>query len=230
MASWLSFLWYEAAYFLSAWGMTLGFSLRICGNHNVPPAGPALVIANHQSFLDPVLVALAMRRHLRGLARKTLFHHPIAGWLIRSVGGIPIDHHGVGKEGLKAVLAELARDRAVLIFPEGTRTREGAMHELKPGILLLLRRVQAPVVPVGLAGAFAAWPAWRHYPLPAPLFFPASDRCVAVAVGKPLAGARFAHLSREDALAELSAALRQAAAAAERLRRKPIPTGRQPHA
>jgi 1-acyl-sn-glycerol-3-phosphate acyltransferase len=217
----LSFLWYEVAYFFAHFATLLGCSLRTEGRHNLPRRGPVLVVANHQSVLDPILVGLSTRRHLRALARKTLYRHALLARVIDGLSAIPIDHEGVGKEGLKVVLAELGRGAAVLVFPEGTRTRDGVMHALRPGIHLVIKRVQAPIVPVGIAGAYEAWPPWQSCPLPAPLFLPASGRALAVSVGKPLDGRRFAALPREQALAELFQDLQKVAAQAERLRRKP---------
>jgi 1-acyl-sn-glycerol-3-phosphate acyltransferase len=217
----LSFLWYETAYFFAHFGALLGFSLRTEGRHNIPRRGPALVVANHQSFLDPILVGLSTRRHLRALARKTLYQHAFVARVIDALDAIPIDHEGVGKEGLKIVLEELGRGRGVLVFPEGTRARDGRLHALRPGIHLLIKRVQAPIVPVGIAGAYEAWPPGRKYPLPAPLFLPANRRTLAVSVGKPLDGRRYAALPRSQALAELLQELQKLTARAERLRRKP---------
>src|SRR5215468_8422770 len=94
----LSYAWYEATYWLSALVMTTGFSLRTVGRRNVPRRGPALLLANHQSFLDPVLAGLAARRHLCFLARKTLFRNRAFGGIIRSLHAVPIDQEGVGKE------------------------------------------------------------------------------------------------------------------------------------
>jgi 1-acyl-sn-glycerol-3-phosphate acyltransferase len=221
MQRWLLFGWYEVAYLLSHWTALLGFSLRTEGRGNIPRTGPVLVVANHQSFLDPALVGLSTRRHLRALARKTLYRNRLVALFIRSLESIPIDQEGVGKEGLKAVLEELGRGKGVLIFPEGSRTRDGRMRALRPGIHLLLRRARVPIVPVGIAGAYQAWPIWRPYPLPAPLFLPANDRCVALSVGRPLDGHRYAALPREQALGELYLELQKVAARAERLRRRP---------
>jgi 1-acyl-sn-glycerol-3-phosphate acyltransferase len=220
MSPWLPFCWYEAIYAFTHMALTLGFSLRSEGRNNIPSSGPVLVVANHQSFFDPILVGLATRRHLRAVARKTLYRHWPMALLIRTLRAIPIDHEGVGKEGLKAVLDELERGGGVLIFPEGTRTPDGRMHPLRPGIYLLLRRAKVPIVPVGIAGAYAAWPTWRPYPLPAPLFLPAGNRSIAVSVGSPLDGHYFAGLPREQALGELFLEIQKAAARAERLRSK----------
>jgi 1-acyl-sn-glycerol-3-phosphate acyltransferase len=200
---------------------TLGFSLRTAGRGNVPRTGPALLVANHQSFLDPILVGLVSRRHLCYLARKSLFRRRFFRFLIESLNAVPIDQEGIGKEGIRTILEQLRKGRAVVVFPEGERTRTGEMALPRPGIHLLIKRTQAPIIPVGIAGAFHAMPRWRHYPVPAPLFLPASRACLAVVAGNPLDGRRYAALPREQALAELSVEIRKVADWAERLRRKP---------
>jgi 1-acyl-sn-glycerol-3-phosphate acyltransferase len=215
-----SYLVYETTYWVSMAAMTLGFSLRTEGRHHVPRTGPALLIANHQSFLDPILVGLCSRRHLCFLARKTLFDHPAFAWLIRNLGAVPIDQDGVGKEGIRIILEQLQASRAVVVFPEGTRTPDGAMHELRPGIHLLIKRTQAPVVPVGIAGAFQALPYWAKLPRLAPLFLPPTPATLAVSVGQPLDARRFAEMPRADAVAALSAELQKVVIRAERLRRR----------
>src|SRR5436305_6891380 len=125
MHDWLPYLVYETTSWASMAVMTLGFSLRTEGRRRVPRTGPALLVANHQSFLDPVLVGLCSRRHLCFLARKTLFRKPAFARLIGTLGAVPIDHEGVGKEGIRTILEQLGRGRAVVVFPEGTRTRDG---------------------------------------------------------------------------------------------------------
>src|SRR5262245_7087558 len=169
-ARWIPFAFYEAYYYLSMLVMILGFSLRIKGTMNVPKSGPVLFIANHQSFLDPTLVGLAARRHLAYVARKTLFDNAAFAWLIRMLNAVPIDQEGVGIEGLRTTVQLLQAGQAVVVFPEGNRTEDGKLQPLQPGISLLIKRTHAPVVPVGLAGAFHAWPRWRPPPIPSPLF------------------------------------------------------------
>jgi 1-acyl-sn-glycerol-3-phosphate acyltransferase len=211
---------YETSYFAAALGLTLGWSLRTAGRHHVLRAGPALLVANHQSFLDPILVGLSTRRHLCYLARKTLFKHSLFAWLIRMHNAVPIDQDGVGKEGIKAILGQLQLGQAVVVFPEGNRTQDGEMQPLKPGIQLLIKRTQAPIVPVGIAGAFDAWPRWRSYPLPAPLFLPPSRACIAVSIGKPLEAGTLAKMPREQSLQVLQDAIDKERQRAEKLRRK----------
>jgi 1-acyl-sn-glycerol-3-phosphate acyltransferase len=220
MAAWLSYLWYELVFWFTFFGMTVWFSMRVRGRQHIPLTGPVLLIANHQSYLDPNLVGLSSPRQLSYLARKTLFKNRYFAAFIRSVGAVPVDQEGVAKEGLKAVMQQLQAGRAVIVFPEGERTADGAMHQLKPGILLLIKRTQTPIVPVGIAGALEAWPRWKLFPVPAPLFLPATERTLAVSVGPALDPKRYATMERREALIELFDALQLQQENAERLRRK----------
>jgi 1-acyl-sn-glycerol-3-phosphate acyltransferase len=222
MSDWLSTLWYDIGYCFTLFGFTMAYSYRFEGSRHIPRRGPALLAANHQSFFDPFLVGMtASHRRVRYLARRTLF---TGGWLdkvMRSWGGVPIAREGMAKEGIQTVLELLKQGEAVVIFPEGVRTHDGKVHPLKPGIHLLLKRTTAPVVPVGVAGAFEAFPRTSKIPRLAPLFLPATKAAIAASVGPPLDGARLGALPREQALAELFAAIQKAQRRAERLRRKP---------
>jgi 1-acyl-sn-glycerol-3-phosphate acyltransferase len=214
-----SWLLYEIGYWMSITGLTLGFSYRSEGRHNIPRSGPALLIANHQSFFDPTIVGSATRRHLCFLARKTLFR----GWfgrLIRRLNAIAVDQEGVAKEGLKTILEQLKAGQAVLVFPEGERTGTGEVQPLKPGILLLIKRISVPIVPIGIAGAFDALPRTRHWPKLSPLFLPPTGADIAVSVGAPIPAERYRDMSREQVLTELYNELKRGKERAERLRRK----------
>jgi 1-acyl-sn-glycerol-3-phosphate acyltransferase len=222
-------LWYRAWFWFNMTWATLGFSMRTRGLDQVPAHGPVLLISNHQSYLDPILVGLAARRFLWYLARKSLFRHPVFAWMIRSVNGVAIDQEGVGIEGLRAVLQLLEQARGVVVFPEGHRTRTGAIQPLKPGIQLLLKRAQqVPVLPVGIAGAFGAWPPSQILPTFGPLFLPPGRGTIAVVIGPPLDNRHLAGLKREELLDYLFQAIRQVQAQAERLRRKESPSRQLP--
>jgi 1-acyl-sn-glycerol-3-phosphate acyltransferase len=186
----------------------------------MPRQGPALVIANHQSFLDPLIVGVASPRKLRFLARKTLFDHRALGAFIRALGAVPVDQEGVAKEGLKTVLELLRQGEAVVVFPEGSRTPDGKIAPLMPGIHLLIKRSQAPIVPMGIAGAFDALPRSRSWPLLAPLFMPAERATLAASIGPALDTRQLLELPREQVLERLFQALTTVWAQAERLRRK----------
>ncbi len=133
---------------------------------------------------------------------------------------MPVDQEGIAKEGLKAILERLKAGEAVLVFPEGNRTPNGEVQPLKAGILLLLKRLDAPIVPVGIAGAFDALPRWRNWPKLSPLFLPPTGAAIAVAIGKPIPARHYRDMPREQVLAELHAELQRVKERAERLRRK----------
>jgi 1-acyl-sn-glycerol-3-phosphate acyltransferase len=212
-------LWYNTADLASFVLFTFGFSFRRSGFGNIPRTGPVLVVSNHQSMFDPMMMGVASRRYLTFLARSTLFTVPILGPVIRSLNSVPIDRN-VGKDGIQAVLDALAKGRAVLVFPEGERTHTGAVEPLKPGISLLIKRVACPIVPVGVAGCFEAWSRFHKWPNFSPLFLPPRPSTIAMAIGKPIDPERYKGKDRAWVLEDLRNELVKQHAAAERLRRK----------
>jgi 1-acyl-sn-glycerol-3-phosphate acyltransferase len=217
---WQSYLWFESCYWLSATVMTLGFSLRTQGQQHIPRRGPALLIANHQSYMDPILVGLAVRRHPVFLARQSLFRYRPLAWLMRSLHAVPVNQEGFAREGLKKILEQLKAGRLVGVFPEGERTCDGWMSPLRPGIHLLIKRMELPIIPIGISGAYDAWPRWRAYPIPAPLLLPAGKGTIAVSIGPPMDSRQFGDQPREKILADLSVELQKQKERAQRLRRK----------
>ncbi len=212
-------LWYDTLYWVGYTIFTFGFSYRHEGWGNLPRRGPVLILSNHFSMLDPIVTGLALRRHICQLARKNLFDQWLIGPIVRSLPGIPIDRN-LGKEGIQAVLDALAHNRPVVVFPEGERSHTGQVQPLKPGVSLLIKRVNCPIVPVGIAGTFAAWSRFMKWPKFAPLLLPPGPSTIAASVGKPIDPTRYEKMTREEMLSDLHAALVAQHAAAERLRRK----------
>jgi len=211
---------FHASYWPVLCGLTVGLGFRVGGRKNVPGTGPCLLVANHQSFLDPWLIGNGSPRWLVYLARDNLFRNRLFAAAIRAYGAVPIDR-GFGKEGLRMVLNQLELGRAVVVFAEGERTRDGSLQPLKPGIALLIKKAECPIVPVGLAGAFNFWPRHEKLPHPEPLFQEAEGRAIALVYGERLPTGFYDGIEREPMLADLSGKIQVAVDAAERLRRKP---------
>jgi 1-acyl-sn-glycerol-3-phosphate acyltransferase len=220
MESWRSYLWYEFNYWMVRSIFTFGFSFRGEGSRHVPRRGPVLLIANHESFLDPLAIGLAVRRHIHYLARKSLFKPPWFGNYLRSVGCVSVDQDGVAKEGMRTSIDLLKKNNVLLVFPEGERTWDGKMQAFKPGILLLMKRVPVPIVPIGVAGAFEAYPRQDSIPRLSPLFWSPTGAAVAASVGKPLFPEHFANMSRQEILEDLFQAVAEQVKEAEKVVRK----------
>lgn len=209
---------YNLMYWTGFYAFTFGWGLRAAGRENLPLTGPVLLLANHQSFLDPFVIAAAARRRIAFLARGNLWANRTVGRVMTRFWGMPIDR-GFGREGLAGVLSALDKGRPVLMFPEGERTHTGALQPLKAGVSLLVKWVTCPIVPVGVAGAYQVWPRHERWPTPDPLPLPSDGRSMAVAFGPPLDPARYKRTNRGELLGDLQGAIRSAVELAERVRR-----------
>lgn len=177
-------------------GTTLLFDLKIFDRGNVPRSGGVILAANHQSYLDPVLVAVHLCRPVSFMAKSELFTNRYFGWLIRTLHAYPV-RQGEGDVGaVKETIRRLQEGYAVNIYPEGSRTETGQIGPMEKGIALVIRRAAVPVVPVAIEGSFAAWPKARR------LF---RGRPIRVIYGKPM---NFTGMKAEQILAQLDAALR----------------------
>jgi 1-acyl-sn-glycerol-3-phosphate acyltransferase len=156
----LSARWFWLARWICRVFCMLFFRVRSYGRDNVPDKGAFILISNHQSYLDPMLCGCPIKRPLSFLARDTLFVNWFFGPLISSVGTIPVKLDEADISAMRKVIDKLKKGGGVCLFPEGTRSHDGKITALKPGLGLLCRRGGAAVVPVVIDGAFERWP--RH--------------------------------------------------------------------
>ncbi len=149
--------------------VTLLFRFRAYHTENVPQTGAVILASNHQSYLDPVLVAVALRRPVGFLANAYLFKGKFFGWLIRSLHAFPVERGKGDRAAINTAIEMLNRGYALNVFPEGTRTVDGSIKPLERGVLLLARKTGVPVVPIAIDGAFDAWPRKRKIFRPYPI-------------------------------------------------------------
>jgi 1-acyl-sn-glycerol-3-phosphate acyltransferase len=140
------------------------FDLKVFGTRNVPSRGGVLLLANHQSYLDPVLIGVRLQRPLSFLAKSELFEqHSAFSWLIRNLNAFPI-RQGAGDVGaMRETIRRLHEGHALVVFPEGSRTPDGNVHALQSGFALVARKANVPIVPVAITGSFETWGKGRTF-------------------------------------------------------------------
>jgi len=135
--------------------------VEVEGLERLPPAGACIIAPNHISNADPPLVggwlAPALRRRPRFLAKEQLFTG-VVGWFLRGQGVIPVRAGGSDIDAYRAARTHLDAGEVLVIFPEGTRSREGRLRQPRPGVTLLATRCGVPIVPVGVSGTDAFLP------------------------------------------------------------------------
>jgi 1-acyl-sn-glycerol-3-phosphate acyltransferase len=186
--------------------MRLLFRLETREAWRVPAAGPALLVSNHSSVLDPPLIGSVARRRLAFLAKAELFRIPVFGALLRRLGARPLRRAGADPAAMRTALRVLEEGGALLVFPEGTRGPEGVLRPARAGAGMLAVVSGAPVVPVYVSGSGRAWPKGARFPRPAR---------VRVAFGEPL---RFDAKRGGDRREQYEAASRAMMAAIARLK------------
>jgi 1-acyl-sn-glycerol-3-phosphate acyltransferase len=162
------------------------FRLSRIGREHIPQSGPIIFAANHRSFLDPFVIATMVRRPMYYVAKKELFAHRLQGWFLNALGAFPIDRGHADEDAMGTARAILERGDCVLIFPEGTRVRPGALGRPKRGVGRLALETGAPVVPLAVIGTERIRRGWRIRP-----------HKVRIRAGKPLSFPRVESPSAE---------------------------------
>jgi len=157
-------IWYRAAQLFLQIMMCLLWRVRVFNRRFEPSDGGVLYVCNHQSFLDPPLTAFALLRPMHFMARDTLFRGGPFQWLIESLNAFPVRRSMGDTRAMKQALRRLKEGRPLVVFPEGTRTRDGRVGPFRPGMALLARRGAKWTVPVVIDGAFESWPRTAKLP------------------------------------------------------------------
>ncbi|MEO7218555.1 MAG: lysophospholipid acyltransferase family protein [Gemmatimonadaceae bacterium] len=126
---------------------------RTTGVTIADPRRPYVVVANHESYADIFLVS-HLKWEMKWLAKDTLFRIPVMGWMMRMAGDVPINRgsRGSGQQALEACRVRLARKVSVMIFPEGTRSRNDELLPFKDGAFQLAISTGTPIIPIAIAG------------------------------------------------------------------------------
>jgi 1-acyl-sn-glycerol-3-phosphate acyltransferase len=189
---------------------TFVYRVRYTGIGNIPPAGPLVVVSNHQSHLDPPLLGVGFPWRLNYFARKSLFVSPLFGWFMASFDAIPVDREKSPLSGMRETLRRLKRGEALLMFPEGSRSWDGEIGPMMGGFALLAMRSKAAVLPAAIEGAFRAWPRWNRLP---------RLGTIHVHFGHPIPAEQVTSMTEQRLLSETASRIRQCHAI---LRARPV--------
>lgn len=145
----------------------LPYFRRSCrGQEHLPRTGGVLIAANHQSFLDIPLIAIAAPRHVSFVARRSLARSAPLAYVMRRCGAVLVEPGKADRSALRAIAAHLEAGDCVAIFPEGTRSDDGSLQTFKAGALLAARSAGVPIVPCAIRGTFSAWGKGKSIPRP----------------------------------------------------------------
>jgi 1-acyl-sn-glycerol-3-phosphate acyltransferase len=173
------------------------FDLKVYGTNNIPATGGVLIVSNHQSYLDPILLPLQLERPLNYIAKSELFSNPLAAWFLRSIlNAFPVRQGHTDVRAVKETIHRLQEGHLMNIYPEGARTADGKIAPLQRGVGLIVERAGAAVVPAVIVGAFEAWPLQRKFP---------RRRPVCIQFGPPL---DLSGLGRDEILEKIDHTLR----------------------
>jgi 1-acyl-sn-glycerol-3-phosphate acyltransferase len=136
------------------------YRLRVEGIDRIPDRGPALLICNHVSFVDPIIISAACRRPVRFIMDASIFRIPVLNLVFRGMKAIPVAPASQEPEtyerAFKVVAEELRNGQLVCIFPEGRLTPNGELQEFRPGLLRILRETPVPVIPLALSNLWGS--------------------------------------------------------------------------
>jgi len=148
---------YYLSKYVALFLLYLFFRFRVKGREAVPRNGPCFIVANHSSYLDPIIVGCASPRRVYFVAKEELFRNPVARFFLTRLGAFPLKRGEADREAVRMILSLLGKGKAVCLFPEGTRNR-GTVQELRSGAVKLLMKSKVPVVVAGVRGTFESYP------------------------------------------------------------------------
>jgi 1-acyl-sn-glycerol-3-phosphate acyltransferase len=165
--------------------LSTAFRLETIGQQHVPKTGPAILAANHASFLDPILIGLRARRPVRFLVSNQFYRDPRLHALLRWLGTIPVGGDAGIVRSFRQVAEVIERGGLLGIFPEGGITRDGSMKPFRSGAAVLALRMGVPIVPIHLRGTFDALPRYAKWPRFVPVTLRIGDPMSVAARPKP---------------------------------------------
>jgi len=159
------FYWFVKGIFYPFVRLYLG--LRREGLDHFPRKGPLIIVSNHVSYMDAILLGSAAPRPIQFMVLQWMYDLLFLRWFYWGMGTVPVQSDGKDRKAIRRAMQVLDRGRVLGIFPEGTRSPDGRIGDTRPGAAMIAAMSGAPVVPAFIAGARESMPVGARFPAPA---------------------------------------------------------------
>ena len=141
------------------------WQMEVIGTENVPERGGVIIASNHVSYLDPIVLGVATKRKLHFIAKKEVFNNIFSSIFFKSLNAFPVDRKKIDMPAFKKTISILEGGGVLGIFPEGTRSLNGELQELKLGVIKIAMKAGVPIIPVGIVGTHKIYPQGKTFPV-----------------------------------------------------------------
>lgn len=139
--------------------------MKVIGIENLPERGGVIIASNHVSYLDPIVLGASTKRKIHFIAKKEVFNNIFSSIFFKNLNAFPIDRKKIDMHAFKKTISILEEGGALGIFPEGTRSLNGDLQELKLGVVKIAMKAGVPIVPVGIIGTHKIYPHGKIFPV-----------------------------------------------------------------
>ncbi|MEN3190687.1 MAG: lysophospholipid acyltransferase family protein [Atribacterota bacterium] len=139
--------------------------MEVKGIDNIPEKGGLILASNHVSYLDPVVLGISVKRKVYFIAKKEVFNNIFSSFILRNLNAFPVNRENIDIIAFKKAISILKEGGVLGIFPEGTRSSNGKLQELKSGVLKIAKKVGVPILPVGIIGTHKIYPQGKKLPV-----------------------------------------------------------------
>jgi 1-acyl-sn-glycerol-3-phosphate acyltransferase len=141
------------------------WQMEVIGTENVPEKGGVIIASNHVSYLDPVVLGASTKRKINFIAKKEVFNNIFSTIILKNLIAFPVDRKNIDMPAFKKTMSILKEGRMLGIFPEGTRSLNGELQELKLGVIKIAMKAGVPIIPVGIVGTHKIYPQGKTFPV-----------------------------------------------------------------
>ena len=139
--------------------------MEVIGTENVPERGGAIIASNHVSYLDPAVLVASLNRKIYLIAKKEVFKNTFVSFILKNLNAFSVDRGNVDILAFKKAINILREEKILGIFPEGTRSSNGELQELKLGVVKIAMKTGVPILPVGIIGTHKIYPQGIKFPI-----------------------------------------------------------------